>query len=179
MKNVCILLILLLAACGTKKQATEEEVATTDPKPALEQMEQLVDEQPEQAELTSERTDSVVFEYWDESISTKQTLTVNWLSKDSVKFELFSETDLCNYEEKGTAVRKQGTEIDEDETGMSYMTTEYEVVDAGKLWSLRIPEPERDNAKISYIYGEPRDECDPYEELMKKTPSNRVARRDE
>lgn len=43
MKNIYIFLFLLLTACGTKKQATEE-VATTEPKPSIEQKQQLVDE---------------------------------------------------------------------------------------------------------------------------------------
>ena len=52
------------------------------------------------------------------------------------------------------------------------MTSEYEVIEVGKLWSIRIPEPERDKAKIIYLHDNPRDECDPFDDVMIKTPSN-------
>ncbi len=168
MKNLLIISLFFLFACGTKSQSEQQK--SSEPKqPANKQSaKESESEQPIKRE-TSELPNTVTFEFVDEPNSTKQTLWVEWISKDTIKFELFSETDLCNYEEYGTAILKQGTEVDEDENGVSYLTSEYEVVDAGKLWSLRILEPERDKAKIIYLYDQPRDECDPYDDLMKRT----------
>ncbi|GEM_PF-2800227 len=172
MKNLLIISLFFLFACGSNSQS-EKQKSSNSEQPSNEQSAtELETEQPVEQE-TNEQPNAVTFEFIDEPNSTKQTLWVEWISKDSIKFELFSETDLCNYEEYGTAILKQGTEVDEGDDGVSYLTSEYEVVDAGKLWSLRIPEPERDKAKIIYLYDQPRDECDPYDDLMKRTPDNR------
>ena len=172
MKNLLIISFFFLFACGTSSQS-EQQKSSEPEQPAIKQPTKEPEaEQPYEQE-TNEQQNTVTFEFIDEHNSTKQTMSVEWISKDTIKFELFSETDLCNYEEYGTAILKQGAEVDEDENGISYLTSEYEVVDAGKLWSMRIPEPERDKAKIIYLYDQPRDECDPYDDLMKRTPDNR------
>lgn len=173
MKNPLIISLFFLFACGTNSQSEQQKSSDTE-QPTNEHptnKQSTIEPEAEQpiAQDTNEQSNTVTFEFIDEPNSTKQTLWVEWISKDTIKFELFSETDLCNYEEYGTATLKEGTEVDEDENGISYLTSEYEVVDAGKLWSLRIPEPARDKAKIIYLYDQPRDECDPYDDLMKRT----------
>jgi len=177
MRNL-ILLIFLLAACGTDKPREQQaESAIEGESGGIK-----TDYAPEAETRTEQQTnsdkkeplDDSLFEFLDEPNSTRQTLSVKWISTDSVEFNLFTETDLCNYEQKGVAVSKEvkNTEIDENENGMAYPATEYMVVDGGKLWSLRIHKQERNRAKITYIYDKPRDECAPYDELMIKIPSN-------
>ncbi len=152
---------------NVESESTNSEQLESLSSPAYstdEHSEQLINEPPKSAE----------YEYYDEEISARQTLKVNWLTKDSLEFELSTETELCNYEQSGTAATARGlnVEIDEDEYGMAYPALEYFVVEGGKLWSLRIHKQDRSHAKISYIYEKPRKECSPYNNLMILKPSS-------
>jgi hypothetical protein len=176
MKNLLIISLFLLFACETNSQ-TEQQNSKDPEQPTTKRpadKQSTIEPEAEQPieQETNEQRNIVTFEFIDEPNSTKQTLWVEWISNDTIKFEIFSETDLCNYEEYGTAVLKRGAEVDQDEKAVKNLTFEYEVIDAGQLQSIRISDPERDNARINYLYDQPRDECDPYDDLMKRKPDN-------
>jgi hypothetical protein len=171
MKNIFLIILIFLLSCGTKKQPEQQSTGIKDADfsetlDSIIPVEQQIEHKTEEIPIINE------YEFIDEPNSTRQTLTVKWITRDTIEFILFTETDLCDYEEYGTAVIKLQIEIDDDENEINSETSEYEIIDAGKLKSIRISEPEQDKAKIEYIYDQPRDECSPYDNLMKKTPPN-------
>lgn len=175
MKNLLFLFLLISFGCGTNTQTENQQTNKPEQlteQPELPEPEKSIANEPTEKTKESKLLEYAEFVFTDEPDGSQQTLEVTWLTNDSIEWKIFAESMLCTYEEYGTAALKQGAEVDEDENGVSYLTSEYEVVDAGKLVSIRIPEPERDKAKIIYIYDQPRDECDPFDELMRKTPSN-------
>ena len=183
MKNNLILILIFLCSCGTEKkseqQSLEVEQTNAEEQSPQEPSAQISakDSIPEQISLTdsSQMINYVEFEYVQPD-GTNQILKVTWLSQDSVKWEIFTQTMVGSYENYGIAVLKEGTEVDEDANGISYLTSVYEVVDAHELWGIRISEPERDKAKISYIYieytGGETCPIHPYEVQMNKTHSS-------
>ena len=100
MKYVLIISLFFLLACVNHSES-EKQKSSNHEQPSTE----LEAEQPVERE-TNQQPNAVTFEFNDETNSTKQTLWVEWISRDTIKFELFSETDLCNYEEFGTAILK-------------------------------------------------------------------------
>ena len=108
-----------------------------------------------------------VFESEDKLNHMKQSLTVQWLAEDSISFSLVAISDLCTFTQDGLAAVVDDKEYDVDEDGVGYLIKQFQVAAHGKLWRLRIAEPERDKARIIYLHDDPRDECAPFDHIMR------------
>jgi hypothetical protein len=70
----------------------------------------------------------MTFDYKDKEQNFRQRLGVTWLTSDSIEFRLLSEDELCDTDYWGNAKNKYADmdpESDEDETGESYLSSEY------------------------------------------------------
>jgi hypothetical protein len=64
------------------------------------------------------------------------------------------------------------SEIDEDTNGIAYPAIEYQVINGGELFSIRIQLNQKTFARIKYKHSNPRDECDPESNVIMKIKSN-------
>ncbi|MGB3466056.1 MAG: hypothetical protein WBA74_12335 [Cyclobacteriaceae bacterium] len=168
--------IIILVSCTTnsvKEQAAEQE------KPEEVAIEQTPNKDSNETETTEApiELEFATYFYEDNVDKSSQTLDIHRISDDSINYRLYYESQLCTYEQEGLAISRypgMDGESDEGEDGTMYISTEYEVTEEGQLFSIRIESPEPNRAKINYIYGQPRDECDPDNFfIMRKTTTNK------
>jgi hypothetical protein len=111
----------------------------------------------------------MTFEYENKEQKFRQRLGVTWVTNDSVEFRLFSEDELCDTDYWGNAKNKypdMDPESDEDETGESYLASEYVKETETYLLKLRIS-LDKDRARIIFVdkSGEDTD-CIPTPDLV-------------
>jgi len=95
----------------------------------------------------------MTFEHEDKEQKFRQRLGVTWVTSDSIKFRLLSEDQLCDTDYWGNAKNKYADmdpESDEDETGESYLASEYVVEQETYELKLRIS-LDKDRARISFV----------------------------
>lgn len=95
----------------------------------------------------------MTFEYEDREQAFRQRLGVTWLANDSIEFRLLSEDELCDTDYWGNAKNKfadMDPESDEDETGESYLASEYVTERETYLLKLRIS-LDKDKARITFV----------------------------
>lgn len=95
----------------------------------------------------------MTFEHEDKEQKLKQRLGVSWLTNDSIAFRLLTEDDICDTQYWGTAKNKYADmdpESDEDETGESYLSSEYVTEEETYLLKLRIS-LDKDRARIKFV----------------------------
>jgi hypothetical protein len=95
----------------------------------------------------------IIFEHEDKEQSFRQRLGVTWVTSDSIEFRLLSEDELCDTDYWGHAKNKYADmdpESDEDETGDSYLASEYVTEKETYQLKLRIS-LNKDRARITFV----------------------------
>lgn len=157
MKNIRLLIIILTVwTFGCQPTKNEENTGTVDSlsKDEIDTRDKTgLEKEPENKKEAKEFDKfEMTFEYEDNEQDFKQRLGVTWLTSDSIEFRLLSEDDLCDTDYWGNAKNKYADmdpESDEDETGESYLASEY--VTNEQTYSLKIRiSLDKDRARIIY-----------------------------
>ena len=170
-KKISIIILVILMSCnGSDKKKAEVLSSKAD---SIQTLEQKVKKKSFQ---DKNKPYKYKYIFIDSINKVSQDLEVNWLTEDTIEFKLLSKNELCDYGFEGIAINKypkMDSEIDEDENGNSYPAVQYEVIDGGQLFSIRIELNNKSAARINYSYSKPRDECDPESNaVMKITSTN-------
>ncbi|WP_372751927.1 hypothetical protein [Labilibaculum sp.] len=170
-RYIGILAILILASCSSKKTekaGTSEPAKTEENKEALEGM-----------GLTATRSEikdidwsqfEFVFTYQDQEEELIQVLGVNKLEEDSICYQIYVNSVLCESEfsgKAGLAFPGGDREMDEDESA-AYSVNDYRFEGEGYVVSIRIASQDFGRARFSYRSEEGRDDCDPWEQIAMK-----------
>lgn len=97
------ILILVISGCS-KSQRTENHLQDSFPDTTQLQEDKRPSSSKEKSIVAGSDNYSSKFLYKDSASNVNQVLFVNWLSKDTIKFRLVSDNDLCNNEHTGIAV---------------------------------------------------------------------------
>ena len=95
----------------------------------------------------------ITFEHEEKDQKLRQRLGVSWLTNDSIEFRLLTEEDLCDTQYSGNAKNKfadMDPESDEDETGESYLASEYVTEEETYILKVRIS-LDKDRARIKFV----------------------------